>query len=539
MKQFKGKAAYRGVALGTIHILKKQQYEIKREKVEDTEAECRKFEAAIRTALGQMQNLYKAAMGRTETEGASIIQAQQVILQDEEFLKGVKEKIEKQHINAEYAVYLTGEEFADTLANTEDEYTKERAADVKDITERLVRCLYNRKDEMADFEQPVIIVAEDLTPSETIRMDKSKVLAFVTGRGSVNSHVAILAKTMNIPALVGVEMDMSMLKTGMEAVVDGFLGEFIIEPDEGQKEHVKRELEESKKQQEKLRELVGKEDVTLSGRRISLLANAGSLEDIQKAMQNGAGGIGLFRSELLYIGKDRLPTEEEQFEIYKQAVEAVNGKKIIIRTMDMGADKQAEYLNLGYEENPALGCRAIRIALTQPEILKAQLRALYRAAIYGDIAIMYPMIISVEEVKAVKKLSSEAKAELAKKQLPYRDVEEGIMIETPAAALISDELAGMVDFFSIGTNDLTQYTLAIDRQNEKLDPFYDPHHKAVRRLMEYVVAQAKRAGIHVGICGELGSDMELTEWFVGMGVDELSVTPSSVLEVRQRIRNLP
>lgn len=538
MKQFKGKAAYRGIALGTIHILKKQQYEIKPETVQDAEAEWDRFLYADRTAYEQLQDLFKLAEDNGNAEGAAIVQAQQVMLQDEEFIKSVEKNIKQYSFSAEYAVFLTGKEYTEILSGLEDEYTKARAADVKDIAERLMKCLYHKNSEITAFEKPVIVVAEDLTPSETIRMDKNKVLAFVTRRGSVNSHVAILAKTMNIPALVGTDIDISLLKTGMEAIVDGFTGEFIIEPEEWQKEHVKRELTESKKQQEKLQELIGKENITLSGKKIAVFANAGSIEDIQSAMLNDAGGIGLFRSELLYIGKDRLPTEEEQFLLYKQTAELVNGKKIIIRTLDIGADKTVPYLQQEYEENPALGCRAIRMCLLQPEILKTQLRALYRAAVYGNISIMYPMITSVKEVKEIQKLSAQVKEELKAENIPYKEVNEGIMIETPAAALISDELAGMVDFFSVGTNDLAQYTTAIDRQNEKLDTFYEPYHKAVLKLIEYVVEQGHKAGILVGICGEMAADTKLTQWFVEIGVDELSTAPLSILELRRKIRSL-
>ena len=538
MKQFKGKAAYRGIALGTIHILKKQQYEIKPETVQDAEAEWDRFLYADKTAYEQLQDLFKLAEDNGNAEGAAIVQAQQVMLQDEEFIKSVEKNIKQYSFSAEYAVFLTGKEYTEILSGLEDEYTKARAADVKDIAERLMKCLYHKNSEITAFDKPVIVVAEDLTPSETIRMDKNKVLAFVTRRGSVNSHVAILAKTMNIPALVGTDIDISLLKTGMEAIVDGFTGEFIVEPEEWQKEHVKRELTESKKQQEKLQELIGKENITLSGKKIAVFANAGSIEDIQSAMLNDAGGIGLFRSELLYIGKDRLPTEEEQFLLYKQAAELVNGKKIIIRTLDIGADKTVPYLQQEYEENPALGCRAIRMCLLQPEILKTQLRALYRAAVYGNISIMYPMITSVKEVKEIQKLSAQVKEELKAEKIPYKEVNEGIMIETPAAALISDELAGMVDFFSVGTNDLAQYTMAIDRQNEKLDTFYEPYHKAVLKLIEYVVEQGHKAGILVGICGEMAADTKLTQWFVEIGVDELSTAPLSILELRRKIRSL-
>ncbi len=538
MKQFKGKAAYRGIALGTIHILRKQQYEIKPETVQDAEAEWDRFLYADKAAYEQLQDLFKLAEDNGNAEGAAIMQAQQVMLRDEEFIKSVEKNIKQHSFSAEYAVFLTGKEYAEILSLIEDEYTKARAADVKDITERLVKCLYHQNSELAAFDKPVIVVAEDLTPSETIRMDKNKVLAFVIRRGSTNSHVAILAKTMNIPALVGTDMDISLLNTGMEAIVDGFTGEFIVEPEEWQKEHVNRELAESKKQQEKLQEFIGKENITLSGRKVTVFANAGSIEDIQSAMKNDAGGIGLFRSELLYIGKDRLPTEEEQFLLYKQAAELVNGKKIIIRTLDIGADKTVPYLQQEYEENPALGCRAIRMCLLQPEILRTQLRALYRAAVYGNISIMYPMIASVKEVKEIQKLSAEVKEELEAENIPYKEVKEGIMIETPAAALISDELSGMVDFFSIGTNDLIQYTLALDRTNAKLDAFYDAHHEAVLRMIQMVTDHAHAQEKWVGICGELAADEQMMPQFLKMGIDELSVAPAMVLKLRKKVREM-
>ena len=537
MNRLKGKAVYKGVALGKIHILQKQEYEIKKEQIQDVEAElARVLEAKEKAAL-ELQALHNKALEEVGEDGAEIVQIQLFMLEDEDYQESIEEKISSQHMNAEYAVWETGEEFAEVFATMDNDYMKERSSDVKDITKRIVGHLCNVGS--ADvLTEPVILVADDLSPSETVVLDKSKILAFVTVHGATNSHTAILARTMNIPALIGVDMDVSVLTPGMEAAVDGFAEEFIVEPDEECRCGLLERIEEEKKQKELLRELKGKENITLSGKKINLYANIGSTEDLKYVKENDAGGIGLFRSEFLYIGKDHLPGEEEQFRIYKRAAEEMDGKKVIIRTLDIGADKQADYLELGKEENPALGYRAIRICLTRKDIFKTQLRALYRAAVYGNISIMYPMIISTEEVEAIQKISAEVKQELREENIPYKDVEEGIMIETPAAAMISDELAKMVDFFSIGTNDLTQYTLAIDRQNEKLDAFYNPHHKAVLKFIRLVVENAHKEGKWVGICGELGADTELTETFIEMGVDELSVAPGAVLKIRQIIRQI-
>ena len=426
------------------------------------------------------------------------------------------------------------------FASMDDDYMKARAADVKDISERLVRNLYGGDGGDMEFDQPVIIVADDLSPSETVQMDKDKILAFVTVHGSTNSHTAILARMMNIPALIGVDMDLDKLKTGMEAVVDGFASEVIFNPDEEVRMDARKRIQEEEEKTKLLSELKGKENVTKSGHKINIYANIGSVGDMGYVLENDAGGIGLFRSEFLYIGRNELPSEEEQFQVYKQVAQTMAGKKVIIRTLDIGADKQADYLGLGKEDNPALGYRAIRICLTQPEIFKTQLRALFRAAVYGNISIMYPMITSVEEVREIKKIVKEVKEELEAEGTPYKnDVEEGIMIETPASVIISDDLAKEVDFFSIGTNDLTQYTLAIDRQNEKLDRFYNPHHKAILRMIQMVVDNAHKEGKWAGICGELGADTELTETFVKMGIDELSVAPSMILKLRKIVREMP
>ena len=537
MNRLKGKAVYKGVALGKIHILQKQEYELKKEQIQDVEAElARVLEAKEKAAL-ELQALHDKALEEVGEDGAEIVQIQLFMLEDEDYQESIEEKITSQYMNAEYAVWETGEEFAEIFATMDNDYMKERSSDVKDITKRIVSHLCN-VGSTDTLTEPVILVADDLSPSETVVLDKSKILAFVTVHGATNSHTAILARTMNIPALIGVDMDLSTLASGMEAAVDGFAEEFIVEPDGESRSGLLTRIEEEKKQKELLCELKGKENITLSGKKINLYANIGCTEDLKYVKENDAGGIGLFRSEFLYIGKDHLPGEEEQFRIYKKAAEEMDGKKVIIRTLDIGADKQAEYLNLGKEENPAMGYRAIRICLTRKDIFKTQLRALYRAAVYGNISIMYPMIISTEEVEAIQKISAEVKQELQEENIPYKDVEEGIMIETPAAAMISDELAKMVDFFSIGTNDLTQYTLAIDRQNEKLDAFYNPHHKAVLKFIRLVVENAHKEGKWVGICGELGSDTELTETFIEMGVDELSVAPGAVLKLRQIIRQI-
>lgn len=534
MDVLKGKAVYQGVALGKIHILQKQEYDIKKEEIQDVEAELSRVLLAKEKATKELEQLRDKAMEEVGEDGAEIVQIQLFMLEDEDYQESIEEKIASGHMNAERAVWETGEEFAEVFSTMDNDYMKERASDVKDITKRIVRILCNV--ESTDIlTEPVILVADDLSPSETVVLDKSKILAFATVHGATNSHTAILARTMNIPALIGVGMDLNALHSGMEAAVDGFAEEFIVEPDEECRKAVLERIEEEKKLKELLQELKGKETVTRGGKKINLFANIGDTEDLKYVQENDAEGIGLFRSEFLYIGKNQLPGEEEQFRIYRKVAEEMAGKKVIIRTLDIGADKQADYLGLEKEENPALGYRAIRICLTQRDIFKTQLRALYRAAVYGNISIMYPMIISTEEVEEIKKISAQVKEELKAENIPYKDVEEGVMIETPAAVMISDELAKMVDFFSIGTNDLTQYTLAIDRQNEKLDAFYNPHHSAVLKFIKIIVDNAHKEGKWVGICGELGADTELTETFVEMGVDELSVAPGAVLKLRRII----
>lgn len=538
METLIGKAVYKGIALGKIAVLRKTENVVKRVKIDDVAAELQRVESAKAQAIEQLGKLYDKAVKEVGEASAAIFEVHQMMLEDLDFNEAIENVIRTQEVNAEYAVASTGDSFSEMFASMDDDYMKARAVDIKDISERLVQNLAGNGDNGLDFTGPVIVVADDLTPSETVQMDKEKILAFVTVHGSTNSHTAILARMMNIPALIGVEMKLEDMQTGTEAVVDGFTGEFILCPEEEVKAKAQKKLDEENEKRNLLLELKGKENITLSGKKIELYANIGSAADVGYVLENDAGGIGLFRSEFLYIGRNELPSEEEQFQAYKQVAQNMAGKKVIIRTLDIGADKQADYLNLGKEENPALGYRAIRICLTQTEIFKTQLRAIFRASNYGQIAIMYPMITSVEEVKKIQEIVQEVKKELRDCEIPYKDVEEGIMIETPAAVMISDELAELVDFFSIGTNDLTQYTLAIDRQNEKLDAFYNPHHKAVLKMIQMVVDNAHKAGKWVGICGELGADPKLTETFVRMGVDELSVAPSMILKLRKIVREM-
>lgn len=538
MECLKGKSVYKGVAFGKISVLKKDDYVVKRVKIEDTQAELQRVEEAVEASKQQLQKLYEKALKEVGEASAAIFEVHQMMLEDEDYKESIENIISTQQVNAEYAVASTGDNFSQMFASMDDDYMRARAADIKDISNRLVKNLSGQSADVMDLDEPVIVVADDLSPSETVQMDKEKILAFVTVHGSANSHTAILARMMNIPALIGVDMDLEALHTGTEATVDGFHGEFFVDPSEEVKERIQRKIEEEKEKQELLQQLRGKENVTKGGRHINLYANIGSVADMGYVLENDAGGIGLFRSEFLYIGRNELPDEEEQFQAYKQAVQNMAGKKVIIRTLDIGADKQADYLNIEKEENPALGYRAIRICLAQPEIFKTQLRALFRASAYGNLSIMYPMITSTEEVAQIQAIVQEVKEELKTDGIPYNDVEEGIMIETPAAVMISDELAKMVDFFIIGTNDLTQYTLAIDRQNEKLDRFYNPHHKAILKMIQMVVDSAHQEGKWAGICGELGADPELTETFVRMGVDELSVAPSMILKLRKIIREM-
>ena len=538
MKHLNGKSVYKGVALGKVLVLKKEDYVVKRVKIENPDEEVKRVEAAREKSQEQLQKLYEKALKEVGEASAAIFEVHQMMLEDDDYNESIENIIRTQEVNAEYAVASTGDNFSEMFASMDDDYMRARAADIKDISERLVRNLSGQNGIDTEFEEPVIIVAEDLTPSETVQMDKDKILAFVTVHGSTNSHTAILARMMNIPALIGVDMNLDEIQSGTCAVVDGFDGAFILEPDEKTKEETKAKIASEEEKKNLLLKLKGKENITKSGKKINIYANIGSAADVGYVLENDAGGIGLFRSEFLYIGRNELPGEEEQFHAYKQVAQNMAGKKVIIRTLDIGADKQADYLNLGKEENPALGYRAIRICLTQTDIFKTQLRAIFRASNYGQIAIMYPMITSVEEVKKIQEIVQEVKKELRDCEIPYKDVEEGIMIETPAAVMISDELAELVDFFSIGTNDLTQYTLAIDRQNEKLDAFYSPHHKAILKMIQMVVDNAHKAGKWAGICGELGADTELTETFVRMGVDELSVAPSMILKLRKIVREM-
>lgn len=538
MQCFQGKSVYKGIVMGPVAVLKKNDYQVKRARIEDPEAEVKRVEEAVEVSKKQLGRLYDKAVREVGEASAAIFEVHQMMLEDEDYLESMENMIRTELVNAEYAAAATGDNFAEMFAAMDDEYMKARSADVKDISERLVRNLSGEGDNDLSSMEPSVIVADDLSPSETVQMDKEKILAFVTVHGSTNSHTAILARMMNIPALIGVPMDLNGLKTGMTAVVDGFSGQVIFEPEEDVRKETEKRMQEEAEKQKLLEELKGKENITPDGRKINIYANIGSVGDLGYVMENDAGGIGLFRSEFLYLGRNDFPTEEEQFQAYKQAVQTMAGKKVIIRTLDIGADKQVEYFNLGKEENPALGYRAIRICLKQPEIFKAQLRALFRAAVYGNLSVMYPMITSTEEVEKIYAIVAEVEEELKKQEVQYKIPEQGIMIETPAAVMISDRLAEMVDFFSIGTNDLTQYTLAIDRQNEQLDDFYNPHHEAVLRMICMVVENAHKCGKWAGICGELGADLTLTEQFVRMGVDELSVAPSMILKLRKVVREM-
>ena len=538
MQYFQGKSVYKGIVMGPVAVLKKNDYQVKRARIEDSEAEVKRVKEAVEVSKKQLGRLYDKAVREVGEASAAIFEVHQMMLEDEDYLESMENMIRIELVNAEYAAAATGDNFAEMFAAMDDEYMKARSADVKDISERLVRNLSGEGDNDLSSMEPSVIVADDLSPSETVQMDKEKILAFVTVHGSTNSHTAILARMMNIPALIGVPMDLNGLKTGMTAVVDGFSGQVIFEPEEDVRKETEKRMQEEAEKQKLLEELKGKENVTPDGRKINIYANIGSVGDLGYVMKNDAGGIGLFRSEFLYLGRNDFPTEEEQFQAYKQAVQTMAGKKVIIRTLDIGADKQVEYFNLGKEENPALGYRAIRICLKQPEIFKAQLRALFRAAVYGNLSVMYPMITSTEEVEKIYAIVAEVEEELKKQEVQYKIPEQGIMIETPAAVMISDRLAEMVDFFSIGTNDLTQYTLAIDRQNEQLDDFYNPHHEAVLRMIRMVVENAHKCGKWAGICGELGADLTLTEQFVRMGVDELSVAPSMILKLRKIVREM-
>lgn len=534
-----GKSVFNDICMGHISFYKRKESVIKRYKVEDTQAEINRFNEAKEKGKQQLQHLYEKAVEDVGEANAAIFEIHQMMLEDLDYCESVENIITSQQVNAEYAVGQTADNFSTMFASMDDAYMQGRAADVKDVSERLLKILTNAEEGIKVLTDQVIIAADDLVPSETVQLDKNKVLGFIMQEGSANSHTAILARSMGIPAIIGLGSDLNNDFDGKYAIVDGFTGKVYIEPDEETLAQMKKKQEESFKRKELLQELKDKEDITLDGTRIKIFANIGNTSDVGNALKNDANGIGLFRSEFLYLENNDFPTEEQQFNAYKTVAVNMAGKKVIIRTLDIGADKQADYFNLDKEENPALGYRAIRICLTRKDIFKTQLRALYRASIFGNISIMFPMIISVEEVKQIKEITEEVKAELREEKIPFKeDVEIGVMIETPAAVMISDELAKEVDFFSVGTNDLTQYTLAIDRQNQKLEPFYNAHHKAVLKMIKMAADNAHAEGKWIGICGELGADLALTEEFLRMGIDELSVSASMVLEVRKRVREI-
>ncbi|MDY4692123.1 MAG: phosphoenolpyruvate--protein phosphotransferase [Blautia sp.] len=537
MKILSGKAVFSGIAIGRISILQQEDFSVKRIKIQDTQKEIERVSQAKEKAVSQLRKLYEKALREVGESGAAIFEVHQMMLNDEDYLDSIRNIIMTEKVNAEYAVAATEDNFAAMFEQMDDEYMRARAADIKDISNRLIRILCGSDEENLEASEPVIVVAEDLSPSETVQMDKSKVLAFVTRKGSSNSHTAILARTMNIPALINVEYEKEI--NGRMAVADGRKGCLIVNPDEETIKKYRNLQEEETKKREMLKELKGKVTETKSSHKINLYANIGNPSDVAGVLANDAEGIGLFRSEFLYLEKKDYPTEEEQFQAYKTVVQNMAGKKVIIRTLDIGADKQIGYFHMDREDNPAMGCRAIRVCLDRPEIFRTQLRALFRASVYGNLSIMYPMIISLEEVKKIREIVESVKQELTEEGIPFKkDMEQGIMIETPAAAMISDLLAKEVDFFSIGTNDLTQYTLAIDRQNEKLDNLYDPHHEAVIRMIRLVIENAHKEGIWAGICGELGADTDMTESLVEMGIDELSVSPSMILPIRKIIREM-
>lgn len=536
MEIYNGKSVFGGIAIGKLHIYNKKNLQVKRERVEDTEKEAERFGTAKDAAIRQLGELYEKAVTSVGAANAAIFEIHQMMLQDDDYIESVENMIRSQQINAEYAVAMTGDNFANMFAAMDDDYMRGRAADVKDVSERVISVLSGQASEGMETDEPVIVVADDLAPSETVQMDKSKVLSFVTVHGSANSHTAILARTMGIPALIGTPLPLDASMNGKTAVVDGDTGQVYVEPDEETlaKMQDKHEALQTKKQL--LQTLKGKESVTLDGRKVMLYANIGNYKDLALVLENDAEGIGLFRSEFLYLEGDHYPTEEEQLKVYRAAAETMAGKRVIIRTLDIGADKQVDYFEMPREENPAMGCRAIRICLTRPEIFKTQLRALFRASTFGKIAIMYPMITSMAELKRIKQIVAEVKEELTVSGVPFGEPEQGIMIETPAAVMISDQLAKEVDFFSIGTNDLTQYTLAIDRQNDQLDDFYDAHHQAVLRMIAMTVENAHKENIWCGICGELGADPELSKLFLSIGIDELSMSPGNILFIRKIIR---
>lgn len=535
MEVYQGKSVFGGIAIGRISVHKKDEQQVKRVRIEDPEQEILRYRQAKQTAMEQLQGLYQKALKEVGEANAAIFEIHQMMLEDDDYNESVENIIRMQQVNAEYAVASTGDNFAQMFSAMDDDYMRARSADVKDISERVLSVLGGRATGIAASGEPVIIVADDLAPSETVQLNKDLVLSFVTVHGSVNSHTAILARTMSIPALIGTAIPLTDDIDGKVGIVDGKNGCIYVDPDEdtlGRMQQLKLEEQEKK---ELLQTLKGRENITIDGKKIMLYANIGNSKDLAAVLQNDAGGIGLFRSEFIYLERDTFPTEEEQFQIYRTVAETMAGKPVIIRTLDIGADKKCDYFEMEPEENPAMGCRAIRICLTRPEIFKTQLRALFRASAFGNISIMYPMIISVDELRKIKTIVAEIRQELTEQGVTFGEPKQGIMIETPAAVMMSEELAKEVDFFSIGTNDLTQYTLAIDRQNPKLDAFYDPHHPAVLRMIQMVVENAHKAGIWAGICGELGADTTLTRRFLAMGVDELSMSPGSILPVRKII----
>ena len=537
MITIKGKSVFGGVSIGKIMFYKRNEKVIKRTHVDDVDAEWKRFCDAKDTAVSQLKELYDKAIEDVGEANAMIFEIHQMMLEDLDYLESIENIIRTQEVNAEFAVATTADNFAQMFPAMDDAYMQGRAADVKDVSERVLDILCGVSGGMKEMTEPCIIAADDLAPSETVQLDKSKVLGFATMYGSSNSHTAILARTMNIPAVIGLGEDLLTKYDGKMAVIDGFTGMLYIDPDEETMKVMEEKRAKDQEQKALLEQLKGKENVTKSGQKINVYANIGNVSDVGAVLKNDAGGIGLFRSEFLYLENSDFPTEEQQFAVYKQVAENMAGKKVIIRTLDIGADKQVDYFGLDKEENPALGYRAIRICLTRKEIFKTQLRALYRAAMFGNISIMFPMIISVAEVHEIKAIIAEVKEELKNEGIPFKDdVELGVMIETPASVMISRELAKEVDFFSVGTNDLTQYTLAIDRQNAKLDKFYDPHHPAVLAMIKMAADNAHAEGAWIGICGELGADLELTEEFLKMGLDELSVSPAMVLPLRKRIR---
>lgn len=535
MQIYNGKSVFGGIAIGKISVYQKKEQQVKRVKIDDPEQEMARYEKAKAEGIKQLQRLYDKALREVGEANAAIFEVHQMMIEDDGYNESVENIIRSQGVNAEYAVATTGDNYAQMFSAMDDDYMRERAADVRDISERLLNILNGVETGAVDADEPKIIVAEDLAPSETVQLDKDKVLSFVTVKGSLNSHTAILARTMAIPAPVNTSVSLESEMDGRLGIVDGANGTFYVDPDEETLAEMKKLQEEDLSRKQLLLTLKGKENVTLDGQKVMLYANIGNIKDLATVIQNDAGGIGLFRSEFIYLEKEDFPTEEEQFQIYRQVAQTMAGKRVIIRTLDIGADKQCDYFHMEHEENPALGCRAIRICLTRPGIFKTQLRALFRASAFGKIAIMYPMITSVQEVRKIKEIVEEVKAELTSQGVEFGNPEQGIMIETPAAAIISDDLAKEVDFFSIGTNDLSQYTMAIDRQNPQLDLFFDPHHPAVLRMISLVVENAHKAGIWAGICGELGADQSLTKEFLAMGVDELSVSPGSILPLRKII----